>query len=62
MKMRWLIVGIIAVAAGSILAFKHLVDNKKTFLNFVGNTTEKSLEKSPQEILETEYDEADFIA
>jgi hypothetical protein len=62
MKMRWWIVGIIAVAAGSMLMIKHLVDNKKTFLNFVGNTTEKSLEKSPLEILETEYDDADFIA
>ena len=62
MKMRWLIVGIIAVAAGSMLMIRHLVDSKKTFLNFIGYTTEKSLDKSPVEIHETEYDDADFIA
>ena len=62
MKMRWWIVGIVAVAAGSMLVIKHLVDNKKTFLNFVDNTAEKSLDKFPLEILETEFDDVDFIA
>jgi hypothetical protein len=62
MKMRWWIVGIVAVAAGSVLMIKHLVDNKKTFLNFVDNTAEKSLVKFPLEILETEFDDVDFIA
>jgi hypothetical protein len=62
MKIRWWIVGIVAAAAGSMLLFKHLVDSKKTFLNFVGNTTEKSLEKFPVNVFETEYDDADFIA
>ena len=62
MKMRWWIVGIVAVAAGSMLMIKHLVDNKKTFLNIVDNTAEKSLDKFPVEILETEFDDVDFIA
>ena len=62
MKVRWWIVGIVAVAAGSMLMIKHLVDNKKTFLNIVDNTAEKSLDKFPVEILETEFDDVDFIA
>jgi hypothetical protein len=62
MKIRWWIVGIVAAAAGSMLLIRHLVDNKKTFLNFVGNTTEKSLDKFPGNVLESEYDDADFIA
>ena len=51
-----------ALAAGSMLVIKHLVDNKKTILNFVDNTAEKSLDKFPLEILETEFDDVDFIA
>ena len=62
MKMRWWIVGIVAVAAGSMVMIKLLVDNKKTFFNFVDNTAEKSLDKFPLEILETEFDDVDFIA
>jgi hypothetical protein len=62
MKMRWWIVGIVAVAAGSMLMIKHLVDNKKTFFNFVDTTAEKSFDKFPLEILETEFDDVDFIA
>ncbi len=61
MKLRWFIVGIVAVAAGSIFMIKHLVDNKKTVLPFVDNNNEKSYGKFPREILETEFDDADYL-
>ena len=61
MKLRWLVVGIIAVTAGSIFMIKHLVDNKKTFLPFVDNNNEKSYGKFLYEILETEFDDADYL-
>ncbi len=62
MKVRWWIVGIVAVAAGSVFMIKHLVDNKKTFLPFIDNNNEKSCGKFPQEIFETDFDDVDFIA
>jgi hypothetical protein len=62
MKLRWWVVGVIAVAAGSIFMIKHLVDNKKTPLNFVDNNNEKKYARFPNEIFETEFDDADYLA
>ena len=61
MKLRWFVVGIVAVAAGSIFMIKHLVDSKKIFLPFVDNNNEKSYGEFPHEILETEFDHADYL-
>jgi hypothetical protein len=62
MKLRWWIVGIVAVAAGSMFMIKHLVENKKTFLPFVDNKNENSSGKFPHEMFETEFDDADYLA
>jgi hypothetical protein len=62
MKLRWWIVGIVAVAAGSMFVIKHLVDNKKAVLPFVDNSNEKSFSKFSHEMLETEFDDADYFA
>ena len=62
MKLRWWVVGIFAVAAGSMFIIKHLVDNKKTFLPFVDNNNEKSLGKFLHEISEIEFDDANYLA
>ncbi|MGD1046501.1 MAG: hypothetical protein ABR936_14425 [Bacteroidota bacterium] len=62
MKLRWWVIGIVAVAAGSMFMIKHLVDNKKTFLPFVDNNDEKSFGKFPHEILGTEFDDVDYLA
>jgi hypothetical protein len=62
MKLRWWVVGIVAVAAGGMFMIKHLVDTKKTFFNFVDNNNEKSFSRVPNEILETEFDDTDFVA
>jgi hypothetical protein len=62
MKLRWWVVGIVAVAAGGMFMIKHLVDNKKTFFNFVDNNNEKRFNRFPNEILETEFDDTDFVA
>jgi hypothetical protein len=62
MKLRWWVVGIVAVAAGGMFMIKHLVDTKKTFFNFVENNNEKNFGRLPSEILETEFDDTDFVA
>ena len=62
MKLRWWIVGIAAVAAGSMLMIKHLVDNKKTILKFVDNSNKKSFGRFPYEVRETEFDDAEYLA
>jgi hypothetical protein len=62
MKLRWWVVGIAAVAAGSMFMMKHLVDNKKTFLKFVDKNNEKSFGRFTQEIHETEFDDAEYLA
>ena len=62
MKLRWWVVGIVAVAAGGMFMIKHLVDTKKTFFNFVDNNNEKSFSRVPNEILETEFYDTDFVA
>jgi len=61
MKLRWWIIGMVAVAAGSVFMIKHIVDNKKTDSPFVQNNNEKSDGAFPHEILETDFDDADFI-
>jgi hypothetical protein len=62
MKLRWWTVGLVAVAVGSMFMIKHLVDNKKTFLPFVDNNNENSFCKFPHEMLETDFDDTDFLA
>jgi hypothetical protein len=62
MKLRWWVVGIVAVAAGGMFMIKHLVDTKKTFFNFVDKKNEKSYGRFPNEIHETEFDDTDFVA
>jgi hypothetical protein len=56
------VVGIVAVAAGGVLMIKHLVDTKKPFLIFADNKNEKSFSRFPDEIIETDFDDADFAA
>ena len=61
MKLRWLIIGIVAAAAGSVFMMKHFVDNKKTILDFADSTNEKNFGRFSHEILETELDDAEFL-
>jgi hypothetical protein len=61
MKLRWWIVGIVAVVAGGMFMIKHLVDIKKTFPQLDDNKNEKSFSKFTHEILETEFEDADFL-
>ena len=61
MKLRWVIMGIVAIAAGSFMV-KHLVDNKKMILPFVDNNNEKNCGNFPHEIFETDFEDADYSA
>ena len=62
MKLRWWIIGIAAVTAGSVFMIKHLVDNKNTLPRFVDNNNEKSYCGYPNENFDPEFDDANFIA
>jgi hypothetical protein len=62
MKVRWWFVGIVAVAAGSMFMIKHFVDIKKAFLPFVDHTNGESFGTFPHEILETEFEDTDYLA
>jgi|WetSurMetagenome_2_1015567.scaffolds.fasta_scaffold649005_2 hypothetical protein len=62
MKIRWWIVGIAAVAAGSVLMIKHFVESKKTDLNFVESKDEKHISRYSHEILDTDFDDSDYLA
>ena len=62
MKLRWWVVGLVAVAAGSIFMIKHMVDNKRMSLSFVDTDDKKSLNMFPHEIIEPEFDGMDFSA
>jgi hypothetical protein len=61
MKLKWVIIGIVAAAAGSFM-LKHLVDTKKAFLPFVDNNNEKNYGNFPHEIFESDFDDADYLA
>ncbi len=61
MKLRWWIVGTIAVVAGGVLVLKHFADNKDRFLHFADNENEKNFGGFPPEIHESEFDGADFL-
>jgi hypothetical protein len=62
MKLRWWVVGIVAVAAGSMLIIKHLVDTKKTVLSIADSTHEKNFSRYSHEILDSDFDEIDYLA
>jgi hypothetical protein len=61
MKLRWFVIGIVAAAAGSMFMIKHFVEDKKATLDFVDNTNEKNFSKFSHEILETEFDDTEFL-
>jgi hypothetical protein len=61
MKLRWWVVGFVAVAAGSMFMIKHFVDVKKTFSPLIDNNNEKSFGSFAHENPETEFDDADFL-
>jgi hypothetical protein len=62
MKLRWWVVGFVAVAAGGIVMMKHLVEPKKSFLPYSDKSNENNAGKFSHELLDTELDEINFIA
>ena len=61
MKLRWWIVGTVAVVAGGMLVLKHFVDNKEKLLPFIGNENGENISEFPPENPETEFDGSDFL-
>jgi len=61
MKVRWLVLGLVAVAAGSVFMIKHFVDNKKPVLDVVDAKDDKNFGRCSHEILDTEFDDMDFL-
>ena len=60
MKLRWLVLGLVAVAAGSLVVIKHFVDNRKPVLDVVDTTDDKNFNKFSHEILDNEFDDTEF--
>ena len=62
MKLRWWLVGALAVATGSVLVLRHILDEKRKNLHFIDNDNGKNFGEFPPEIPESEFEEVDFLA
>ena len=62
MKLRWWIVGTVAIVAGSIFVVKHFIEGKKSLLQFIDKDNEKNLCEVSPESYESEFEEVDFLA
>jgi len=60
MKLRWWIIGTIAVIAGGALVMKHLTDLKDGFFQVADNDQEKKYSNYPVD--ESEFEGTDFLA
>jgi hypothetical protein len=62
MKLRWWVVGTVAVLVGGAFVLKHFVDNREKLLHIVDNDNGKKFGVAPSEVPEKEFDEADFLS
>lgn len=60
MKLRWWIMGAVAVVAGGILIVKHFLQ-EKTILHSINNEDENNFEELTPGILESEFEGTDFL-
>jgi hypothetical protein len=60
MKLRWWIVGAVAVLAGGVLVVKHF-SREKRFLRFTGDETGEKIEESYPENPESDFEAAEFL-
>ncbi len=62
MKIRWWMIGSLALVVGGILFVSHALGEKGKSLHFVdGDGDEKNFGAFPPDIPETEFDGADFL-
>lgn len=59
MKLRWWIVGTIAVVAGGIFVMKHIVDNSEKHIRIAGTTEDRR--GSSVDADESEFEGTDFL-
>lgn len=60
MKLRWWIMGVVAVVAGGILIVKHFLQEKTT-LRFIHTGDENNFEELTPGIPESEFEGSDFL-
>ena len=61
MKLRWWIVGTIAVIASCMLVMKHFVESKEKYPHLVDNNNEKNYDEFPADIYESEFEGTEFL-
>ena len=61
MKLRWWIVGTIAVVASGVFVMKHFAENKEKYLRLVDNNNEKNYDEFPADIYESEFEGTEFL-
>jgi predicted small secreted protein len=61
MKLRWWIVGTIAVVASGVLVMKHCAESKEKYLRLVDNNNEKNYDEFPADIYESEFEGTEFL-
>jgi hypothetical protein len=61
MKLRWWIVGTIAVIASGVLVMKHFAESKEKYPHPVDNNNEKNYDEFPTDIYESEFEGTEFL-
>ena len=61
MKVRWWVVGIVAVVVGGIVMMKHFVEPRKTYLPYSSKNGEHSTGKISHKMPDTDLDDINFI-
>jgi predicted small secreted protein len=61
MKLRWWIVGTIAVIASGMLVMKHLTESKEKYFRLVDNNNEKKYDEFPVDVFESEFEGTEFL-
>jgi len=60
MKLRWWIVGTVAVAVSGVFVMKHFVESKEKYLSHI-HDNQKNFDESPADIYESEFEGTEFL-
>jgi hypothetical protein len=61
MKLRWWIIGGMAILTGGIFVLKHFVENKDKALDHINDDNEKIFSEVTSGIPESGFEEIDFL-
>jgi hypothetical protein len=61
MKLRWWIVGAVAVVAGGMLVLRHFADNKEKLGEYADNKSGNNVDDYQPDVFESEFVGEDFL-